>query len=57
MDQVRQAANALDTRLSCHRFRANERSQLSLLAYNLGKLYRRLVLLKRIDSWLLTSLR
>jgi hypothetical protein len=39
------------TRVSCHRFRANERrSQLSLLAYNLGKLCRRLVLLKRIDS-------
>jgi hypothetical protein len=45
------------TRLSCHRFRANERgSHLSLLAYNLGELWRRLVLLERIDSWLLTSL-
>jgi Transposase DDE domain group 1 len=33
------------TRLSCHRFRANEaRLQLSLLAYNLGNLWRRLVL-------------
>jgi hypothetical protein len=37
------------TRLSCHRFRANEvRLQLSLLAYNLGNLWRRLVLPKRI---------
>ncbi|MGH9691303.1 MAG: IS1380 family transposase [Candidatus Acidiferrales bacterium] len=45
------------TRLSCHRFRANEvRLQLSLLAYNLGNLWRRLVLPKRIDSWSLTSL-
>jgi hypothetical protein len=44
-------------RLSCHRFRANEaRLQLSLLAYNLGNLWRRLVLLKRIDAWSLTSL-
>ena len=31
------------TRLSCHRFRANEvRLQLSVLAYNLGNLRRRL---------------
>jgi len=45
------------TRLSCHRFRANEaRLQLSLLAYNLGNLWRRLVLPKRIDAWALTSL-
>ena len=45
------------TRLSCHRFRANEvRSQLSLLAYNLGNLWRRHVLPKRIDHWSLTSL-
>ena len=46
------------TRLSCHRFRANEvRLQLSVLAYNLGNLWRRLVLPKRIDSWSLTSLK
>ena len=33
------------TQLSCHRFRANEvRLQLSVLAYNLGNLWRRLVL-------------
>jgi hypothetical protein len=44
-------------RLSCHRFRANEvRLQLSLLAYNLGNLWRQLVLPKRIDTWSLTSL-
>jgi len=45
------------TRLSCHRFRANEvRLQLSVLAYNLGNLWRRLVLPKRIDHCSLTSL-
>jgi hypothetical protein len=45
------------TRLSCHRFRANEvRLQLSVLAYNLGNLWRRLVLPMRIDAWSLTSL-
>ena len=43
--------------MSCHRFRANEvRLQLSVLAYNLGNLWRRLVLPKRIDTWSLTSL-
>ena len=53
--RVKQAAHW--TRLSCHRFRANEvRLQLSVLAYNLGNLWRRLVLPKRIDSWSLTSL-
>jgi len=41
------------TRLSCHRFRANEvRLQLSVLAYNLDNLWRWLGL----PSWLLTSL-
>ena len=45
------------TRLSCHRFRANEvRLQLSVLAYNLGNLWRRLRLPQRIKSWSLTSL-
>ncbi len=44
------------TRLSCHRFRANEvRLQLSVLAYNLGNLWRRLGLPQRIKSWSLTS--
>ena len=45
------------TRLSCHRFRSNEvRLWLSLIAYNLGNPWRRLVLPKRIDNWSLTSL-
>jgi hypothetical protein len=45
------------TRLSCHRFRSNEvRLALSLLAYNLGNLWRRLVLPQRIEHWSLTSL-
>jgi len=45
------------TRLSCHRFRSNEvRLWLSLIAYNLGNLWRRLVLPKRIEGWSLTSL-
>jgi hypothetical protein len=44
-------------RLSCHRFRSNEvRLWLSLIAYNLGNLWRRLVLPKRIEGWSLTSL-
>jgi len=43
------------TRLSCHRFRSNE-VWLSVIAYNLGNLWRRLVLPKRIDKWSLTSL-
>jgi hypothetical protein len=45
------------TRLSCHRFRANEvRLWLSVIAYNLGNLWRRLALPARIDNWSLTSL-
>jgi hypothetical protein len=45
------------TRLSCHRFRSNEvRLLLGLIAYNLGNLWRQLVLPKRIDKWSLTSL-
>jgi hypothetical protein len=45
------------TRLSCHRFRSNEvRLCLSVAAYNLGNLWRRLVLPKRIGGWSLTSL-
>ena len=45
------------TRLSCHRFRSNEvRLWLSVIAYNLGNLWRRLVLPKRIENWSLTSL-
>jgi hypothetical protein len=45
------------TRLSCHRFRSNEvRLCLSVIAYNLGNLWRRLVLPQRIGNWSLTSL-
>ena len=45
------------TRLSCHRFRSNEvRLWLSVIAYNLANLWRRLVLPKRVDHWSLTSL-
>ena len=45
------------TRLSCHRFRSNEvRLWLSLIAYNLGNLWRRFVLPRRIERWSLTSL-
>jgi Transposase DDE domain group 1 len=44
------------TRLSCHRFRSNEvRLWLSLIAYNLGNLWRRLALPTRIGKWSLTS--
>ena len=45
------------TRLSCHRFRSNQvRLALSLLAYNLGNLWRRLALPRGIENWSLTSL-
>jgi len=45
------------TRLSCHRFRPNEvRLWLSVIVYNLGNLWRRLALPRRIDGWSLTSL-
>jgi hypothetical protein len=45
------------TRLSCHRFRANEvRLWLSVIAYNLGNLWRRLALPPTIGKWSLTSL-
>jgi hypothetical protein len=45
------------TRLSRHRFRAKEiRLWLSIIAYNLGNLWRRLALPKRIDTWSLVSL-
>jgi len=45
------------TRLSCHRFRANEvRLLLGVIVYNLGNLLRRLVLPLAIQSWSLTSL-
>jgi len=45
------------TRLSCNRFRCSEvRLWLSLIAYNLGNLWRRLVLPNKIGNWSLTSL-
>ena len=45
------------TRLSCHRLRGNEvRLWLSVIAYNLGNLWRRLALPRRIRNWSLTSL-
>jgi hypothetical protein len=45
------------TRLSCHRFCSNQvRLALSLLAYNLGNLWRRLGLPRGIENWSLTSL-
>src|SRR2546422_10892942 len=45
------------TRLSCHRYRSNEvRLWLSMIAYNLGYLSRRLVLPRRIANWSLTSM-
>ena len=45
------------TRLSRHRFRSNEvRLWLTIIAYNLGNLWRRLVLPHRIGNWSLTSL-
>ena len=44
------------TRLSCHRFRANEvRLRLSVIAYNLGNLWRRLALATQIGKWSLTA--
>ena len=45
------------TRLSGHRFRSNEvRLWLTIIAYNLGNLWRRLSLPPRIGNWSLTSL-
>jgi hypothetical protein len=45
------------TRLSCYRFRSNKvRLWLSVMAYNLGNLWRRLVLPGKIENWSLTSL-
>ena len=45
------------TRLSCHHFQSNEvRLGLSVIAYNLGNLWRRLALPRSIQNWSLTSL-
>lgn len=46
----------LDERLGLETSIKEVRLQLSVLAYNFGNLWRRLVLPKRIDSWSLTSL-
>ena len=55
---IKEAKQAVKmTRLSCHRFRSNEvRPWLGVIAYNLGNLWRRLVLPKGIGTWSLTSL-
>jgi hypothetical protein len=46
------------TRLSCHRFDANQvRLQLHVLAYNLGNFLRRLALPPSVKHWTLTTLR
>ena len=45
------------TRLSCHRFVANQvRLALFILAYNLGNLLRRLCLPRAVEHWSLRSL-
>ncbi len=44
------------TRLSCHRLSNEVRLWLTIIAYNLGNLWRRLVLPQRIGTWSLTSL-
>ena len=52
----KQAVNM--TRLSCRRLRSNEvRLWLSVIAYNLGNLWRRLVLPEKVEKWSLTSTR
>ena len=55
---IREGKQAVEiTRLSCHRFQSNEvRLWLSVIAYNLGNLWRRLVLPSRIEKWSLSSL-
>ena len=45
------------TRLSCHRYRSNEvRLWLSVIAYNLGNLWRRPVLPRRVDGLVVDQL-
>jgi hypothetical protein len=49
---IRRASDA-----SCHRFRSNEvRQRLSMIAYNLDNLWRRLTLAEGNKTWSLTSL-
>ena len=54
---IKEGKQASMTRLSCHRFRANEvRLWLSVIAYNLENLWRRLALPAPVGKWSLTSL-
>lgn len=55
---VKESKYALNwTRLSCHRFVANQaRLQLFILAYNMGNFMRRLGLSKAVKNWSLRSL-
>ena len=54
---IKEEKQAAMTRLGCHRFRANQvRLWLSVIAYNLGNLWRRLPLLGRTAAWSLASL-
>ena len=47
----------MDWPVNCRKDTSNEaRLGLSVLAYNLGNLWRRLVLPKRVDNWSFTSL-
>ncbi len=56
MDQRRQTGGE-DDAVELSRFRSNEvRLWLTIIAYNLGNLWRRLVLPQRIGTWSLTSL-
>jgi DDE family transposase len=57
-DRIKEGKTATQwTRLSYHRFRANEvRLLLGVIAYNLGNVLRRLVLPVTIRDWSLTSL-
>jgi len=56
--RIKEGKYALNwTRLSCHRFDANQvRLQLFILAYNLGNFLRRLGLPKAVKDWSLRSL-
>jgi hypothetical protein len=56
VDQARQAGGE-DDAAELPSLRSNEvRLWLNIMAYNLGNLWRRLVLPKRIENWSLTSL-
>jgi Transposase DDE domain group 1 len=55
VDQGRQTSRALDATILSSVPGQRSRLQLSVLAYNLGNLWRRLVLPARIDSWSFTS--